>query len=82
MARKIAVDYLKKYKAKEVVVKLAYSIGIAEPVMATALVDGKEIEVKGYDLTPKGIIDFLKLREPKFEKTAEWGHFGNDFSWD
>jgi S-adenosylmethionine synthetase len=82
MARKIAVDYLEKYKAKEVMVKLAYSIGVAEPVMATALVDGKEKNVEGYDLSPKKIIDRLKLREPQFQKTAEWGHFGNNFEWD
>lgn len=82
MARKIAIDYLKKYNAKEVLVKLAYSIGVAEPVMATAVVDGEEVEITEYDLTPKGIIEFLKLREPNFSKTAEWGHFGNNFKWD
>ncbi|MCK9319674.1 methionine adenosyltransferase domain-containing protein, partial [Methanoculleus sp.] len=87
MARKIAVDYLKKFSdASEVIVKLAYSIGIAEPVMATALVKKGEkwfeIEVKGYDLTPKGIIKFLKLKNPIYQKTAEWGHMGNGFIWD
>lgn len=87
MARKIAVDYLKKFSdASEVIVKLAYSIGIAEPVMATALVKKLdkwfEIEVKGYELTPKGIIKFLKLKNPIYQKTAEWGHMGNGFIWD
>jgi len=88
MARKVALDILKEYNAKEVLVKIAYSIGIAEPVMVTAHITEKNlamrtVEVKGYDLTPKGIIDYLKLKEPKFEKTAEWGHFGNkDFVWE
>jgi len=87
MARKIAVDYLKKFKdASEVIVKLAYSIGIDEPVMATASVRKLEkwfeVEVKGYDLTPKGIIKFLKLKNPIYQKTAEWGHMGNSFNWD
>lgn len=82
IARRIAVDYLKKYKAKEVTVKLAYSIGMPEPVMANAIVDGKEKEIKGYDLTPKGINEFLKLKNPIYQKTAEWGHFGNKFEWD
>lgn len=81
MARKIAVDLLKKYKAKEVHTKLAYAIGKAEPVMAVANIDGLEIEITGYDLTPKGIYDYLKLGEIKFSRTSNWGHFGRDFSW-
>ena len=82
MARKVAVDYLKKYDAKEVVTKLAYSIGVAEPVMAIAMVDGKEVAIEGYDLTPRGIIGLLGLTLPIFEPTACWGHFGNSFPWD
>lgn len=88
MARKIAVDLLKKYEARVVKVKLAYAIGVADPVMATAEIvnevnDVKEVDIsKEYDLTPKGIIKFLKLKEPQFEETAKWGHFGNGFTWD
>jgi S-adenosylmethionine synthetase len=90
MARKIAVDLLKKYDAKEIIVKLAYSIGIAEPVMATAeIIDTdygiKEIDLNSeciYNLTPKGIKEFLKLDNPIYKKTAEFGHFGNGFEWD
>jgi S-adenosylmethionine synthetase len=82
MARRIAVDYLTKHNAKEVFCYLAYAIGVAEPVEATIVIDGESSPVKGYDLTPKGIIEFLKLREPQFEKTARYGHFGNGFTWD
>jgi len=82
MARKIAVDYLKKYKAREVFVKLAYAIGEEKPLMKEVIVDGQEDEIKGYDLTPRGIIEFLDLRKPIFEKTACWGHFGRNFPWD
>lgn len=82
MARKIAVDYLKKYNAKEVFSYLAYAIGKAEPLQATVIVDGKEMPIEGYDLTPKGIIDFLELRKPQYQETARYGHFGNGFSWD
>lgn len=84
MARKIAVDLLKLNNAKEVIVKLAYVIGVAEPVMAIARVDGEEINVLGYDLMPKGIIDFLDLRKPIYEETAKWGHFGHSdlFTWE
>lgn len=98
MARKIAVDFLKQAKEKgdtdiEVWVKLAYAIGIAQPVMAVVYKEcsfngGRFktrtdlLEKGGYDLTPKGIIESLKLREPQYEKTAEFGHFGADFTWD
>ncbi len=82
MARRIAVDYLRKHKAAQVYCYLAYAIGVAEPVEATVVVDGKSSLVKGYDLTPKGIIKGLDLTRPQFEPTARWGHFGNGFSWD
>lgn len=87
MARKIAVDLLKKNNAKEVLVKLAYSIGVAEPIMVTAEItnhnnEKKEVEVDGYNLTPQGIISFLHLDEPKYKEVAKWGSFGNGFSWD
>jgi S-adenosylmethionine synthetase len=60
MARKIAVDLLKKHKAKEVLVKLAYIIGVPQPVMAVALVDGRWLEVKEYNLSPIEIIKSLR----------------------
>ena len=82
MTRKIAVDYLKKYKAQKVGVKLAYAIGKKNPVMAVANVDGKEIKIKDYDLTPAGIRKLLKLSNPIYTQTGEWGHFGRRFAWD
>jgi S-adenosylmethionine synthetase len=83
MARRIAIDYLKKCGAKEVYCYLAYAIGRAEPLEAKVIVDGKQEPVKGYDLTPKGIIKFLDLRKPKYEETARWGHFGHpEFEWE
>ena len=81
MARRIAVDYLKEFKAKEVLVRLAYAIGYDEPLEATAIVDGSTTVIRGYDLSPKGIIKFLDLNKPIFSKTAEWGHMGNNFKW-
>ncbi|MBI5906869.1 methionine adenosyltransferase domain-containing protein [Candidatus Saccharibacteria bacterium] len=82
MARRIAVDYIKKHKAKEVFCYLAYAIGVAEPLEATVVLDGKSQLVKGYDLTPKGIIEYLDLRKPQYEQTARYGHFGHHFRWD
>jgi S-adenosylmethionine synthetase len=83
MARKIAVDLLRKHKAGEVLVKLAYAIGKPQPLMAVATIDLKETEIpKRYDLTPAGIIKFLKLDRPIYAKTSTWGHFGRGFPWD
>ncbi len=82
MARKIAVDLLKKNNAKEVHIKLAYAIGKSEPVMAVAVIDGKEEKIVGYDLSPRGIRGFLKLDEVKYANTCTWGHFGRGFNWD
>lgn len=82
MARKIAVDYLNKEQAEEVYVYLAYAIGKAEPLEATVIVDQEHKLIQGYDLTPKGIIDLLDLKNPQYEDTARYGHFGNNFAWD
>ena len=81
MARKIAVELLKKRKAGEVFTKLAYAIGKSEPVMAVAVVDGVEEPIVGYDLSPRGVREYLKLDKVKFAETSVWGHFGRDFEW-
>ena len=82
MARRVAVDYLKKRSAKEVFVRLAYAIGVAEPLEKTVIIDGAPEEISGYDLTPNGIIKFLNLKRPIYEATARYGHFGEGFDWD
>ena len=82
MARRIAVDYLRAHDAGEVYCYLAYAIGKAEPLEATVIADGVQQLVEGYDLTPKGIMQALQLRQPQFEQTARYGHFGNGFTWD
>lgn len=75
IARLIAVEYLKKHKASEVFVYLAYAIGYPYPVEATVIIDGAPKQIKGYDLTPEGIIKKLNLRIPGFEQRARYGHF-------
>lgn len=82
MARKIAVDYLRERSAKEVFVRLAYAIGVAEPLEATVIIDGEIEQITGYDLTPNGIIDALDLRRPIYEQTARYGHFGHNLAWE
>jgi S-adenosylmethionine synthetase len=90
MARKIAVDTVKKYNLSYAMVELSYAIGCEQPVQA--YIKGNEHgintetglwlrPVSGYDLSPKGIIDYLDLKKPIFSQTSQWGHFGNDFNW-
>ena len=62
--------------------RLAYAIGYAEPLEKTVMIDGKAEEIEGYDLTPRGITKFLDLKRPIYEKTAEYGHYGEGFDWD
>lgn len=83
MARRIAVDYLSsRPEAQEVYVRLAYAIGVAEPLEATVVLDGVPELVVGYDLTPNGIIARLDLRRPIYEQTARYGHFGHGYAWE
>lgn len=79
MARRIAIDYLKRNNAKEVYVYLAYAIGYDQPVEATVLIDGVQQTILGYDLSPNGIIKILNLKRPIYEKMARYGHFGYNF---
>ena len=82
MGRRIAVDILEQRpEVHEVMVQLAYAIGYDQPLQATAIVDGEHEFIKGYDLSPKGIIDFLELRKPIFGKSASYGHMGAGFNW-
>ena len=83
MARRIAVDYLRQRPdAQEVYARLAYAIGVAEPLEATVIIDGAAEEITSYDLTPNGIIAALNLHRPIYERTACYGHFGHSFDWE
>jgi S-adenosylmethionine synthetase len=94
MARYIAKNLVAAKLASRVEVQLAYAIGVAEPVsvMVNTFGTGKIADEKFTDLvranfllTPRGIIDALKLRRPIYRKTAAFGHFGRSeetFSWE
>ncbi|MEO1087825.1 MAG: methionine adenosyltransferase domain-containing protein [Acidobacteriota bacterium] len=94
MARHIAKNIVAADLSDQVLVQLAYAIGVAEPVSihvdtnGTGHVDDRKIEAairEVFTLTPKGIIDHLQLRRPVFRPTAAYGHFGRDeegFTWE
>lgn len=93
-ARHIAKNIVAARLAKECLVQVAYAIGVAEPVSifvdskGTGKISDKKIAdmiKKEVDLTPRGIIDRLKLRRPVYQKTSAYGHFGRndkDFTWE
>ena len=94
MGRYVAKNIVAAGLARECEVQLAYAIGVADPVsirvdtFGTNTIPEAKIEAlvrEHFPLTPKGIIEHLKLRRPIFLKTAEGGHFGrtgDGFTWE
>ena len=94
MARYIAKNIVAAGLADKCDVQLAYAIGVSKPVSimvntyGTGKVSDEEITEavkKVFDMTPRGIIQHLKLRRPIYRKTAVYGHFGRDdpdFTWE
>ena len=94
MARYIAKNIVAAKLADKCEVQLAYAIGVPEPVSILVNAKGTEkvpIEVidklvrRHFPMTPRGIIDHLKLRRPIYKQTAAYGHFGRsepEFTWE
>jgi len=94
MARYIAKNVVAAGLASRCEVQLAYAIGVAEPVSVMANTFGTgivpeekitELIRANFPLTPRGIIDHLRLRRPIYRNTAAFGHFGRteeSFSWE
>ena len=89
-ARHIAKNLVKAGVAREVLVQVAYAIGVAEPVSlyvntrGTALVDMTDGEISErvkalFPMTPHAIEERLKLRNPIYRETAAYGHLGRDY---
>lgn len=85
MARCIAKNIVANKLAKKCEIQLSYAIGVAKPVsiyvetFGTATIPEEKIAEKIYekfDLTPRGIINYLNLRKPIYKKTTNYGHFG------
>ena len=94
IARYIAKNIVAAGLAEKCELQLAYAIGVPDPV--SILIDTKGTEKvsvdlldklvrKHFPLTPRGIIDYLKLRRPIYKMTAAYGHFGRsepEFTWE
>ena len=78
--------------AKKCEIQFSYAIGVAKPVsvyidtFGTNTIPEEEIIKiinEKFDLTPRGIINYLNLQEPIYKKTTNYGHFGkNDLPWE
>ena len=94
MARYIAKNIVASKLASRCEVQLAYAIGVADPVsvrvdtFGTGVIPDErftELVRENFVLTPRGIIEHLKLRRPIYRKTAAFGHFGrteDTFTWE
>ena len=92
IARYVAKNIVAAGLAKRCWIQLGYCIGKAEPVSiaidtyGTGKISEQELVDlvrKNFDLTPRGIIQELKLLTPIYQKTAAYGHFGREeFAWE
>ncbi len=94
MARHIAKNIVAAGLSEVCHVQLAYAIGVAKPVsvLVSTRNTGKipdsrltELVKKHFELTPRGIIEYLNLLRPIYLKTAAYGHFGRtepEFTWE
>jgi len=86
-ARHVAKNIVAAGLADKCEIQLSYAIGVAKPTsifVETFNTNKVAIEViitainDNFDLTPKGIIESLNLKQPIYEQTAAYGHFGRD----
>ena len=92
MARFIAKNIVANKLAKKCEIQFSYAIGVAKPVsiyintFGTNTIPDEEILNKIYnkfDLTPRGIINYLGLQRPIYKQTTNYGHFGKEnLSWE
>ncbi len=89
-ARHIAKNLVAAGVADEVLVQLAYAIGVAQPVgVYINTYNKKNIDLKDgeiaekvekiFDLTPSAIVKRFGLKNPIFRETAAYGHMGRDY---
>ncbi len=87
MARFIAKNIVANGYASKCEIQFSYAIGVAKPVsiyvdtFGTSTIPEDQIVkliYNRFELTPRGIIEYLGLRNPIYTKTTNYGHFGKD----
>jgi len=84
-ARWVAKNVVAAGLARRCEVQLAYAIGVVQPVSILVQTFGtstlpealiEQAVKEQFDLSPKGLIEALELRNPIYRLTAAYGHFG------
>ena len=87
MLRFIAKNIVANGIAKKCEIQVSYAIGMKEPLSIYVNTFGTgtktdeeivELIKQKFDLTPDGIINYLNLKEPIYEETTNYGHFGKE----
>ena len=91
-ARWVAKSLVKAGLLKRCLVQISYAIGLAEPLAVSVFDYGTshksmeelmEIVKNNFDLRPGRIVKDLNLKNPIYQRTSTYGHFGRDeFPWE
>ncbi len=85
MMRKVAKDIVKEGLASKCLIQVSYAIGVAKPISiyidtfgTNKILDEEIVKIikNKFDLTPRGIINYLDLQKPIYKETTNYGHFG------
>ena len=87
--RHVAKNLVAAGVADEILVQIAYAIGVAKPISiyintyGTCNLQMSDFEISQkinslFDLTPAAIIDRFKLKDPIYTPTASYGHMGRN----
>lgn len=90
MMRYLAKNIVAADLMSDCTIQIAYAIGVSQPVSLNIQTSDNVSEeylekiskaiLNYYDLSPKGIIDFLDLRKPIYVESSRYGHYGNNYS--
>lgn len=90
MMRYLAKNIVASGILSDCTIQCGYCIGVSQPVSLNITTtdvyaqDAMDILAQTildhYDLSPAGIIRFLKLKEPRYVETAKYGHYGNNYA--
>ena len=88
MARFIAKNIVANGLSQKCEIQLSYAIGVAQPISTyvdtfkTGIIPDEKIAqiIKNkFNLTPRGIIEYLNLEKPIYKQTTNYGHFGKPY---
>ena len=88
MLRHIAKNIVANKYARKCEIQISYAIGKKEPLsvyidtFGTGIKSNQELVkmiINNMNLTPNGIIEYLKLKEHIYSLTTNYGHFGKEY---